>query len=687
METNNRSSNKQDLSANLKQDALASIVVFLVALPLCMGIAIASGVPPEKAAAVGIITGIVGGLLVGFLAGCPLQVSGPAAGLAVIVGQLIQEHGFERLGLIVMIAGGIQFLAGLLRAGQWFRAVSPAVIQGMLAGIGILIIAAQFHVMVDDKPPGSGQEFGGILNLVTLPQAVWKGLSETEHRPAAMIGVLTILAIILWTAFVPKKLKFLPAPLIGVVMATVVAAIFQADANFISVPNNLFEAMQFPAFGDFGSAFAGPSLIENVGPILLAGLALAFVASAESLLTATAVDSMQQHAPRTKYDRELMAQGTGNLLCGLVGALPMTGVIVRSSANVLAGARTRTSTILHGAWLLVFAVMLPQVLRLIPIASLAAVLVFTGYKLMNPAAVRKLLVYGKGEVAIYWATLGTVVVVDLLTGIVVGIGLALGKLLYTFSHFIVWLEHDPQRSRSVLHLEGAATFMGLPKLAAMLEHVPPGTKLHVHFEELSYVDHACLDLLMNWEKQHEATGGSLVIDWESLKARFHLFGKDLGKDNGQPAPISATEPPVKSVFPIKAILHPTDFSDPANLAFQLACSMASTHQARLIVLHVCPSSMATSEFEAALLPSAAQKELLREELGRFQPLDPNVQVEYRFQEGEPVEEILRVARESHCDLIVMGTHGRTGLNRLVMGSVAEEIVRTAPCPVVTIKGR
>ena len=192
MEKVKNSSNNPTRLANLKHDALASIVVFLVALPLCMGVAIASGVPTEKAAALGIITGIVGGMVVGFLAGCPLQVSGPAAGLAVFVGQLIQEHGIEKLGLIVMIAGGIQLLAGVTHVGQWFRAVSPAVIQGMLAGIGVLIFVAQFHVMVDDKPPGTGHEFGGIVNLATLPQAVWKGLSETNHRPAATIGVLTI---------------------------------------------------------------------------------------------------------------------------------------------------------------------------------------------------------------------------------------------------------------------------------------------------------------------------------------------------------------------------------------------------------------------------------------------------------------------------------------------------------------
>ena len=524
MESSNRSSSKQDLSANLKQDALASIVVFLVALPLCMGVAIASGVPTEKAAAVGIITGIVGGLVVGFLAGCSLQVSGPAAGLAVIVGQLIEEHGYQKLGMIVMLAGGIQLLAGRLGFGQWFRAVSPAVIQGMLAGIGILILVAQFHVMVDDQPPGTGKEFGGILNLATLPQAVWKGIMETQHRPAALIGVLTIAGIVLWAAFAPKKVKFFPAPLVGVLLGTIAAGLCQAKLTYIAVPDNLADAMQWPTFGDWHGLFAGPSLIEKAGPILLAGLALAFVASAESLLTATAVDAMQQHAPRTKYDRELMAQGAGNLLCGLVGGLPITGVIVRSSANVQAGARTRASTILHGVWLLLFAVMLPQVLRLVPIASLAAVLVYTGYKLMNPRAVRALLKFGKGEVAIYAATLSTVVVVDLLTGIVLGIGLALGKLLYTFSHLAVSVQFDPQHGRTTLLLEGTASFVRLPKLAAALETVPQETELHVHFERLDYIDHACLELLMNWEKQHEASGGSLVLDWDELKARFQRNG-------------------------------------------------------------------------------------------------------------------------------------------------------------------
>ena len=514
-----------------KQDFLASVVVFLVALPLCMGIAIASGVPPEKAAAVGIISGIVGGLVVGFFAGCSLQVTGPAAGLAVIVGQLILEHGFATLGLIVMVAGAVQLLAGVLRLGQWFRAVSPAIIQGMLAGIGVLILASQFHVMVDDKPPGSGKEYGGLINLATIPEAVWKGVTEPDHQPAALVGIVTIFVIVGWSSFAPKRLKVLPAPLLAVTVATVLAVILQQfglDPKDIQVPDTLTDAISLPAWGDL------PRLLDR--PILIAGLTLAFIASAESLLTATAVDAMQQHAPRTKYDRELAAQGAGNVLCGVLGVLPLTGVIVRSGANVQAGAHTRLSTILHGLWLLLFAVVFTFVLRLIPVACLAAILVFTGCKLVNIKAIRELGKYGKAEVAVYFVTLAVIVVIDLLTGIVMGLGLAVVQLIYRFTHLTIRVDRDTERNRTNLYLEGAATFLRLPKLAQALQSIPPDTEFHVHFEELRHIDHACLDLLMKWEKQHEATGGSLVIDWESLTAKFHL----IAKTNGQSPMTTAT---------------------------------------------------------------------------------------------------------------------------------------------------
>jgi MFS superfamily sulfate permease-like transporter len=622
------------------QDALSSIVVFFVALPLCMGIALASGAP----IAAGLITGIIGGVVAGSLAGCPLQVSGPAAGLTVIVYEIVQRLGLEMLGLAVLIAGCLQLVAGVCRLGQWFRAVSPAVIKGMLAGIGVLIFASQFHVMVDDKPRKSGLE-----NLASIPEAVWKGIGvphlrplderefrttslqtiadlshqqvnlrtyvaelipfhdvahltpelksvvvdelkplvdkqahitaglsqlddelaaiaassgedfhltrartaladavarsgdaeqalragravaavETQaaslaaiegasgrlknHRLAALLGILTIAVIVVWQKLAPKKLQLVPGPLVAVSIATAIAAVWSLPVLYVEIPGSLTDEIHWPTWTLFATA--------PWGELFQAGLLIALVASAETLLCAAAVDQLSPSC-RTNYDRELASQGVGNALCGLLGALPMTGVIVRSSANIQAGARTRLSSILHGVWLLVFVAAFSGVLQLIPTSSLAAVLVYTGYKLIDLKTVRKLWQVGWGEAAIYFATLVTIVVEDLLTGVVLGVVLAASKLLYAFSHLKIRVDHDAGHDRFVMHLAGAATFVRLPQLAAALEQIPDNTELHVELDQLRYVDHACLDLLTNWAKQHEATGGRLVVDWDSLQASF-----------------------------------------------------------------------------------------------------------------------------------------------------------------------
>jgi MFS superfamily sulfate permease-like transporter len=496
----------------MKYDFPASIVVFLVALPLCIAVAIASGVPEEQAAAVGIVTGIVGGIVVGTLGGSPLQVSGPAAGLAVMVGEMVSHHGYKKLCVILLLAGSFQVVAGILRLGQWFRAIAPAVIQGMLAGIGILILASQCHIMVDASPPGSGREYGGLMNLQAIPAAFELGLTEAAHRSAFLVGLATLAVILLWTAFSPARLKFLPASLVSVVAATLLVLATGWTPKFISVPDQLTDAITFPPV-TLWTWLAEPAIWKDA-------LVLAFVASAESLLTATAADTLQQHAPRTHYERELVAQGVGNVVCGLLGAIPITGVIVRTSANIQAGGRTRLSSVLHGVWLLLFAVAFPALLERIPVAALAAILVYTGYKLVNVKAIKALAHYGWGEVAVYFVTMFCVVGIDLLAGIVVGMGLVVLRLLYTFSHLVVRLERDQAGGRTVLHLDGAATFIRLPTLAQVLQTVPPNTELHVQFDQLSFIDHACLDLLINWEKQHQASGGTLVLDWESLTARF-----------------------------------------------------------------------------------------------------------------------------------------------------------------------
>jgi MFS superfamily sulfate permease-like transporter len=459
-----------------------------------MGIAIASGVPAEKAAAVGILTGIVGGIVVGLLAGSPLLITGPAAGLSVLVYELVREHGWERIGLIVLIAGLIQFVAGLLKLGQWFRAVSPAVIHGMLAGIGVLIVASQFHIMLDDGPRENG-----LANIAALPEAVWRGIVPTEnvnHNHAARIGLLTIAILAFWKKLMPGRLKLVPAPLVAVIVATLVTISLGLTIKQVDLPGSVLTAISLPTFVGLDGWSAWQSLLG-------AALSIAFIASAETLLSAAAVDQMHQ-GQRTRYDRELAAQGVGNMVSGFLGGLPMTGVIVRSAANVQAGARTNKSEILHGVWLLMFAVFFPFVLRLIPTASLAAILVYTGFKLMDLKGIKELRKFGVSEVLIYFATILTIVSEDLLTGVIVGIVLSALKLLLKFSHLDIRGEDDPARGRARLYLEGTATFLRLPKLAAALEAVPTNRELHVHFEHLDYIDHACLDLLMNWEKQHAA---------------------------------------------------------------------------------------------------------------------------------------------------------------------------------------
>ena len=505
-------------------DILSSVVVFLVALPLCMGISIASGVPP----ALGLITGIIGGIVVGSLSGAPLQVSGPAAGLAVLVWELVRDHGIESLGPVLIVAGVCQMVAGQLKVGRWFRAMSPAVIHGMLAGIGVLIFASQFHVMLDDSPKQSG-----IANLISIPQAIIGGifpLDGSKHELAAVIGLLTIISLLIWTKFRPAGMKLVPAALVAVVLATGIAEGFGLPVNRVAIPSNLLDAVRLPSAETLG-------MLQSPGLVLTA-LAMAFIASAETLLSAAAVDRMQ-NLHRTNYDKELRAQGIGNLLCGIAGALPMTGVIVRSSANVQAGARTRMSTILHGIWLLIFTAALAFVLRAIPTAALGAILVYTGYKLVNINEIRHLAKYGKFPVFIYAATMIGIVVTDLLTGVLIGIALSVAKLIYQVTHLdIVEVRHDSQVD---IYLKGAATFFSIPKLAATLEALPPGLKVNVHIHNLAYVDHSCLDMLAHWKEQHEANGSDVEVEWEGLVDRYTRLGQSKAMSQAAPPVVDQPE--------------------------------------------------------------------------------------------------------------------------------------------------
>ncbi|WP_294136804.1 SulP family inorganic anion transporter [Sphingobium sp.] len=475
------------------RDFVASIVVFLVAMPLCMGIAVASGVPPEK----GLITGIIGGIVVGLLAGSPLQVSGPAAGLAVIVFEIVREQGLSALGPILILAGAIQVVAGLLRVGGWFRAISPAVVHGMLAGIGVLIVVGQFHVLFDDKPLSSG-----LQNLIAMPGQIF-GLSNGDAATAFAVGMVTIFGMLGWEKFRPASLKLVPGALVGVVAATLIAFLLGLPVARVTVPESIVGAIALPE---------GGLLAQLLNPaIFTTAIAIAFIASAETLLSAAAVDRMHDGV-RTDYNRELSAQGVGNLLCGFAGALPMTGVIVRSSANVQAGAKTRMSTVLHGIWILGFVALLPWLLREIPMAALAGILVVTGVRLVSVDHVRHLLHrYGPLPAVVWAATLICVVATDLLTGVLVGIGLSMLELVPHLSRLRLRMEEESRGDAHEVALRGSATFLNLPKLSAKLDSLPTAGLVILNVERLGHIDHTCAEMVREWVDRRRGAGSPVEL--------------------------------------------------------------------------------------------------------------------------------------------------------------------------------
>jgi MFS superfamily sulfate permease-like transporter len=463
------------------RDALASVVVFLVALPLCIGVAVASGVPPE----LGLVTGIVGGLVAGSLPGSSLQVSGPAAGLTVLVYEAVHDHGLRALGLIVLLTGLLQVGLGALRLGRWFRAISLSVVQGMLAGIGLVLVFGQVHTLFDGRSPGAA-----LANLAGLPGL----LADSAHDPAALaaggIGVGTLMILACWR-FAPARLRTVPAPLVAVAFATLATALFDLPVKRIEV-HGLLSALQPPALSDLGR-------LADLG-ILGTVVAFTLIASAESLFSAAAVDRMHD-GPRTRYDQELMAQGVGNTVCGLLGALPMTAVIVRSATNVQAGARTKLSRVLHGTWLLIFTAAVPAALGVIPVTALAAVLVHAGWKLLSPREVGRLWRTERGEAIVLTGTTLAIICTNLFEGVLIGILLAVAKAAWDVSEIHIDVrEHDDGPIR--IGLTGNATFLRLPRVLDTLEAIPHGRPVELDLSGLRHLDHACRTALLSWAAQH-----------------------------------------------------------------------------------------------------------------------------------------------------------------------------------------
>ncbi|WDV53289.1 SulP family inorganic anion transporter [Streptomyces coeruleorubidus] len=481
----------------LRQDFLASVVVFLVAVPLCVGVAVASGVPAE----LGLVTGIVGGLVTGLMPGSSLQVSGPAAGMTVIVFEAVSEFGVAALGVIVLFAGLFQLAMGLLKIGRWFRAISVSVVEGMLCGIGLVIIAGQIYAAAGLKAPETG-----IGKIVGLPGAFTDALRSTEALASLAIGAGTIAVIVLWRKM-PKAVRSVPGALAAVVLATIATITLDLPVATVQV-DGLLGVIQAPGAEAF-SELAGPAIWGTI-------IAFALIASAESLFSAAAVDRLHD-GPRTQYNKEMIAQGAGNTVCGLLGALPMTAVIVRSSANVAAGAKTKASRVLHGVWLLLFAAAMPWALALIPLPALAGILVHAGWKLIPFRQVVALWRAHKGEALILVVTAVSIVAVNMFEGVLIGLALAVVKAAWEASH--VKLEViDKSAGPIQVYLSGNATFLRLPKILDSLEALPDDRPVELDLSGLHHLDHACRTALESWAERHSAVGTEPVKVTEPVKA-------------------------------------------------------------------------------------------------------------------------------------------------------------------------
>ncbi len=465
-------------STRLRDDLTASLVVFLVALPLSIGIAVASGAPIRA----GLVAAIVGGIVVGLSGGAPLQVSGPAAGLTVMVYGYVEQFGFAATCAITVAAGALQVLAGSARVARAALAISPAVLQAMLAGIGVLITLGQLHVLFGGAPQSSAW-----ANLRALPQTV--GALDTS---AFAVGATTLAILLAWNRFVARRVPFVPGSLVAIASGAALGALLPTRPPCVEVPPNVLASFEWPALGD--------APLEGLA---LAALALAFVASCESLLCAVATDKL--HAgPRARLDRELVAQGLGNLASGALGGLPITGVIVRSSANIAAGGKTQLSAILHGVWMAVFVLFFSGLLNSIPRAALAALLIHVGVNLVKVGEIKKVARFG--EIAVYAATILGVVFINLLWGIGIGVALAVTLLLRRLSR----LECEVEERGAEIHvtLRGALTFLTVPAITSRLAVLPPRRTVRLQLE-ISELDHAAIEAIRGWRVGYETGGGKV----------------------------------------------------------------------------------------------------------------------------------------------------------------------------------
>ncbi|MBL7964908.1 MAG: SulP family inorganic anion transporter [Flavobacteriales bacterium] len=467
---------ERNIKAHWRQDLPASVVVFLVALPLCLGIAVASGAPPIA----GIVAGVVGGLVVGAISGSPLGVSGPAAGLTAVVLAGIDDLGsFEAMCAAVVVAGAIQVVLGFLRAGIIAYYFPSSVIKGMLAGIGIIIILKQVpHAVGYDVDPMGDEAFEQPDHHNTFSELVY--MLDGVTLGAVVVTLACLALMLLWERpFIQRQafLRYVPGPLLAVVLGMVLAAAFSSSPTLFIGAGHFVDLPDLSGLGDLQrpdfNALALPTFWGTA-------LTIAIVASIETLLCVEATDKMDPWKRITPANRELHAQGIGNMVSGLLGGLPLTQVVVRSSANIQSGGRSKLSTMLHGLLLLICVLSIAGLLRMIPFASLAAMLLLVGYKLAKPSLFKAMWKAGPMQFLPFILTVGFMAVTnDLLKGVALGLALALLHILW--KNFKVPFHYDPSRYKPgmpiYIELSEDVTFLNKAGIKRTLSEIPDGARV------------------------------------------------------------------------------------------------------------------------------------------------------------------------------------------------------------------
>ncbi len=519
---------------HLKSDIPSGLVVFLVALPLCLGIALASGAPFFS----GLISGIIGGIVIGSLSSSKLSVSGPAAGLAALVLAAITNIGaFDLFLCAVLIAGILQVLMSVARLGGIANYFPSSVIKGMLTSIGILIIAKQIpHAVGYDR-----DEKGNLTELFPFgDEDLHEFFTPLMHVNIGvlMICLLSIFIMLIWERpFIKKRVKFIPGALVAVIVSILINELFKATGSSLFVEqDHLVQIKAASSPSEFLSFFTLPDFSGFMdAKVITTGIMIAIIASLETLLSIEAVDNLDPKRNVTNTNRELMAQGIGNSISGLIGGLPITSVIVRSSANIHAGAQSKMSTIFHGFLLLFTVITIPSLLNLIPLSSLAAILLLTGYKLCKISVFRQMLGNGKYQSIPFFITVGVIISIDLLglypplkgegllVGVIAGLISAFGAVLHGNLKNSYYFHRDKFREGDVIRIQLAeeVSFLNKASIRETLDHMPENTRVVIDASRTEYIDFDVLELIKEF-RSIKAPLKNIDCHLEGFKEKYQI---------------------------------------------------------------------------------------------------------------------------------------------------------------------